>query len=391
MPDNLEHNKNYTLADINRYLKGEMNPDEKYLLEKAALDDPFLADAIEGYKEAELVDATMDVTELQQRLNERSSLSKRERKAGKVWWSMAAAVLLLMSVFGVRYLIQNPSDKMMSENMVESAEVQDSSVALAAPAEHENADTAAGISADQMITSAPAKKTAPSVVASSPAKVQEDKSGRVMSDKAQLEELPMEAAPLKAESVSLPPKYIFKGKVTDGQDRGLPYVNIRTPSVDTFTNLQGDFVFADSSASVDVSVRSEGYATVQKIFSGTDTESHIRLQLLARQSKKTAVRDLAKVKEKQITEAQAVPEAGMAAYRIYLENNKRLPATGNEKAKGSVTVSFMVDQSGKLYDFKIENSTCVECNEEALRLVREGPGWKSISSGSAKAQIQIDF
>ncbi len=40
----------YSAADIRHYLAGNMTPAEMHALEKAALDDPFLAEAIEGYE-----------------------------------------------------------------------------------------------------------------------------------------------------------------------------------------------------------------------------------------------------------------------------------------------------------------------------------------------------
>ena len=41
----------YSLADIERYLSNRMSAQERHAMEKAALQDPFLADAIEGYSE----------------------------------------------------------------------------------------------------------------------------------------------------------------------------------------------------------------------------------------------------------------------------------------------------------------------------------------------------
>jgi hypothetical protein len=42
-------NNGFTASDIERYYSGKMSPQERHALEKAALDDPFLADALEGY------------------------------------------------------------------------------------------------------------------------------------------------------------------------------------------------------------------------------------------------------------------------------------------------------------------------------------------------------
>ena len=41
---------NYTAADIQKYWNGKLSAAEMHAMEKAAMDDPFLADALEGYK-----------------------------------------------------------------------------------------------------------------------------------------------------------------------------------------------------------------------------------------------------------------------------------------------------------------------------------------------------
>jgi hypothetical protein len=56
MANNNEH-INYSKADIEKYLQGKMNVAEMYALEKAALQDPFLADAIEGFEIANMQQA----------------------------------------------------------------------------------------------------------------------------------------------------------------------------------------------------------------------------------------------------------------------------------------------------------------------------------------------
>ena len=45
-------NKNmiYTAGDIEQYLAGKLSPRQMHAMEKAALDDPFLAEAMEGYQ-----------------------------------------------------------------------------------------------------------------------------------------------------------------------------------------------------------------------------------------------------------------------------------------------------------------------------------------------------
>ena len=79
-----EHNrKRYTAGDIHRYHSGLMSPAERNALEKAALEDPFLEEALEGYAHA--ADPTNDLTILRSRLDERV-----RRKRGALSWSLYA-------------------------------------------------------------------------------------------------------------------------------------------------------------------------------------------------------------------------------------------------------------------------------------------------------------
>jgi hypothetical protein len=47
-----ENIKLYGVEEIRRYAEGKMSPEEMHAIEKAALDDPFLADAIDGFDDS---------------------------------------------------------------------------------------------------------------------------------------------------------------------------------------------------------------------------------------------------------------------------------------------------------------------------------------------------
>lgn len=67
-----ENNINtFTAADIEKYHRGLLSSKEMHALEKAALDDPFLADALEGYATPG-IKITADLAELKSRLTERT-------------------------------------------------------------------------------------------------------------------------------------------------------------------------------------------------------------------------------------------------------------------------------------------------------------------------------
>lgn len=98
-----DHTKHYSAADIQRYLAGELSPADMHALELAALDDPFLADAIEGMQQSlaqkDKTPIDTGLQELQRRLQERVAGEDRRQSAPVVafrWWQVAAAAAVII-------------------------------------------------------------------------------------------------------------------------------------------------------------------------------------------------------------------------------------------------------------------------------------------------------
>ena len=71
------------------------------------------------------------------------------------------------------------------------------------------------------------------------------------------------------------------------------------------------------------------------------------------------------------------------AFQEYIENNRRIPISeDNKKDKNeggcTIWVEFTIEKDGSVSDVKIERNVNIkeECEEEALRLIREMPKWK---------------
>jgi CarboxypepD_reg-like domain len=92
--------KMYSAADIEKYHSGKMNSFEMHAMEKAALDDPFLADALEGYRHSKTIPA--DIDWLKKTIDHRVqsakvvSMSPTLPKGSKAWLKIAAAVIGLL-------------------------------------------------------------------------------------------------------------------------------------------------------------------------------------------------------------------------------------------------------------------------------------------------------
>ena len=82
---------------ILRYLNGEMSSREEYELEKAALHDPFLMEALEGLATREPADIRSELESLEKQVRSNKPF---------VWiYRIAAAVVLLTSTFLILYLL----------------------------------------------------------------------------------------------------------------------------------------------------------------------------------------------------------------------------------------------------------------------------------------------
>ena len=88
------HISTWSMTDVQRYLRGELPPAEMHRLEKLALDDPFLADALEGLQNHAPVDE--HIAELRNRLETRVTSEKKPIRLPRL--KIAAAIILLLGV-----------------------------------------------------------------------------------------------------------------------------------------------------------------------------------------------------------------------------------------------------------------------------------------------------
>lgn len=105
--------------DIEKYLRGELSSAERNALERKALQDPFLADALEGAASIDVEDFSSDLKSLQASLQDRIADSKV--KVVPLWnWTLRIAAGLLVVAIG-SFVIwqlnqQNDNDNLLSEN-----------------------------------------------------------------------------------------------------------------------------------------------------------------------------------------------------------------------------------------------------------------------------------
>jgi TonB family protein len=89
---------------IQQYLEGKLDPDVAHQLERQALDDPFLGDALEGYSAYK--DPAADLSILQRQLHERIVHMQENKKVFDLSWqrlSVAAAAAVMFVSAGILF------------------------------------------------------------------------------------------------------------------------------------------------------------------------------------------------------------------------------------------------------------------------------------------------
>jgi hypothetical protein len=83
------------------------------------------------------------------------------------------------------------------------------------------------------------------------------------------------------------------------------------------------------------------------------------------------------------------PGVGYREYESYLKKQIVRPSDDDcTGIKGKVVLSFSVDGNGRPYNINVIKSLCPSADTEAIRLLREGPGWKS---GDKDGRMEVRF
>jgi TonB family protein len=161
--------------------------------------------------------------------------------------------------------------------------------------------------------------------------------------------------------------------------------------VGTYTDIRGNFNLVSSDSILNVQIRSLGYDAANYKLVPSNTPS-TDLVLKEAEMKETIVQNrkvVSSVSRKDSAEIQE-PEVGWGYYNTYVANNIKIPEKVRPKnTRSDVELSFDVDNTGTPVNIKVTRSSqCKECDNEAIRLLKEGPKWKRKGKRS-KATVSI--
>ena len=457
--------KIFTAADIEQYHRGLLSAKERHALEKAALDDPFLADALEGYAVAG-VNAEADITELKKRLSERVD----ERKvipinttgtSNKFRLLRVAAIIVLVVGAGLlvyQFAFNNKSKdvtQVSTKKKEEIKSVDSGNIIQPGIVGNENASPANDIkqkaegittdntAADKNVSSKINKQNvgagltrkdtvyyqslevAPSTVYSPQAKAAENKNAandykdektnlekeqlKALTDKKRVAADSMvisrsEGAYYKSKEAAAVNRQqenrsnVFRGRITDANNNPVPFANVTNPTdnVGTYSDVRGHFNLTSPDSVLDVQIRSIGFENNNTRLRNNVVSNQVIMQDDSRGLSEVVINNkrpntLARSMNTNAKPEEPEPEDGWENYDTYLVNNLNEPEEVKGKENpGDVKVSFEINKNGEPINIKVEKSLCRKCDEEAIRLIKEGPRWKR-NDRKSRTTVTVPF
>ena len=414
------------------YIRGLRKGKEAHRLEKESMQDPFLADAMDGYNQVE-GNHEQRIEKLRMQV---SAHSAKKKNTYAITWSIAACLII---GFGISSYFLFLKKSMTDEVFIAEESV---STKLAEPA----APPTPAIPATPTVPATPQKEIALATTKvktdSTPvseitarqankkdmiARIQatsQPQQGVLVATVPVMEEVSEETAALQEvvatmdtfESESdkkmklakvatiLPQKNMIKGRVTD--EKGEPLigasVTYKGTNIGTITNMNGEFSLVKKDDKKRLTAQFIGYDPVEI---RVDTS---RTMLIAMNENKQALNEVvvvgygAKKNKKSVTAGTVVkgneqankditpqPVIGKRKFQKYLKENLVRPTDEKcAQVKGKVVLTFLVNKEGRPFSIKVKESLCESSDKEAIRLIQEGPDW---IYGTKLAEVTVHF
>lgn len=426
----MSYNEWLDIDVLEDYLDGKLDAKAMHRVEKLSLEDPFVAEALAGLSQSPRRNQSLSL--LQKQLQERIAQKPVEQKRWTITsqrLSIAAAAAVLFVTVSVLFWMRENSNRSMQDKQAKKVDVRIApELAKTAPVVKAK-DTQVSAVMDKAIAdiktntyaAIPKAKTAikpaaePAVAMVKPA--QNVASARVSYMADSLLEKRLVTADAKKEvkvgaaqalsgrmagvQVNTAAKQLFRGKVLS-KDDGQPIPGVSIFAVGTgvaaSTNAKGEFSIALDSlnSQAKLSFNSLGFNSKQVELKPNELAS-IELETNhAALSEVVVVAAGAQKKREARVDVPVTPVAGWAQFEEYLLLNNKL-LQNKTYSDRYVTVQFDVDRQGRpvrvktVKGFSGQPALSTAENEEAIRLVKEGPNWIIPAKNAPTTTVKVKF
>ncbi|NOS55073.1 MAG: energy transducer TonB [Cyclobacteriaceae bacterium] len=356
--------------DIEKYKRGELTPNEMHSLEKKALSDPFLADALEGADTISAKDFSEDLNELK-----KSIQYQTEQKS--------------VVSFGQAEMASTAAPKQASKEQAIVGDVKSPNKWVWPLRIAASLFIILGIfwAANQLIPNE--EKESLALKKEVDTKREKPPLSQEASDSIDVVQQPIASTPSKLFVEK--PKQIAGTQSIENVAKGLE------PAAAAEGERQTALMGRPEDKKAAQELREEKESIVTELAKAENVASAQSIAPIDLEP------DLAQLSEVVVTGAAArddsqtppvvrlaEPAGGRKAYDKYLENSLRYPVEAvTKKIKGRVTVKFTVRTDGTLDEFSVVKSLGYGCDEEVVRLVKEGPSWSPTFEDNVPVESEV--
>ncbi len=355
------------VEQLRRWLRGEARAADEDRLEESAAGDPFLRDALDGYRAF----PEGEHAEVADRLRHR--LQKRTQRGGGAfirWLPRAAAAAVALALIGATlwYLTAPGAGS-------------DAAVTMSEPVPEERAAPTPSESQSGQAEEGPAGKAQPVFPPPQPPAPPPAEAEPEPAPAAELAEAGDPAADEAPETarIAAPPMPSVRGRVTDEQGAPLPGVEVILPgATETKTDSTGAFAIAPPPGQEELLINRPGFQPALVPVDAPDSvlivleeEPASQAPALSGYARRSQAKGLSPTAKK-AAEQPAQPLGGLPAFQAYLRDEQRYQGPDSSDI---VLLQFTVRADSTLHDFEVLHSSDSTLNAEAIRLLREGPKW----------------
>jgi hypothetical protein len=379
MTEHPKYNNEYTAKDIERYYTGKMSSLEMHQLEKAAMEDPFLADALEGYSYTNT--PVQDSEYMHQQLHAKTIRAKVLPLASfnKKAFLRIAALFILLAGCGwaiYKFGFNKPNDNIA---IVKQPDIQALST-----------DTNKNDAVLQQSTSNAETNTQTTTV-------QEDKgSVSIVTQNRHTGKLNSRATHPNEKNQN---DRVPREKINEA-DEGVPGDFSASLKKESSVN-EGKLKEEGNIASVKRSATAPAQVSASdSIMIGSQTQKKKdNLGVIVMRPDTTIKmneivvgnRKEGNYRKPRLSFEKAEPEKGVAAYDEYVAENLQLPEGEIQKnISGEIRLAFDVNETGQATNITVEKSLCAACDKEAIRILQQGPKWVK-KKKNEKGKLSIKF
>lgn len=374
------------------YIRGLRKGKEAHRLEKESMQDPFLADAMDGYNQVE-GNHEQRIEKLRMQV---SAHSAKKKNTYAITWSIAACLVI---GFGISSYFLFLKKSMTDEVFIAEESVPAKLPETTTPATPTNPATPAApvtprADKKEMSASAVIEPMMEEALEQT-AELQEVAATMDTSESASDKKMRM------AKVVTPPNSNIIQGKVTD--EKGEPIIGAsvayKGTNIGTITNMNGEFSLVKKEGKKQLTAQFIGYDPVEIPVDTSQT------MLIAMNENKQTLNEVVVVgygtnknkksttvvtaKEQADKDITPQPVIGKRKYQKYLKENLVRPTDEKcAQVKGKVVLTFLVNKEGRPFYIKVKESLCESSDKEAIRLIQEGPDW---IYGNKSVEITVKF